>query len=170
MYQIGDWIYYGNVGACQVTGIRKMKIPGMEQEHLYYSLQPFEDSCSISTPADTGKVFMRPLISKDEAEKLISAIPDIDAQAYHNPVLRQLSEHYEAVLNTHDCRKLVQMTMSIYLKKQEAIRSKRKLGAVDERFMKKAEDLLYGELAVALGIEKKQVPDYIAARLEDGKA
>ena len=36
--------------------------------------------------------------------------------------------------------------------------------------MKKAEDLLYGELAVALGIRKKQVPDYIASQLERQEA
>ena len=170
MYQVGDWIYYGNVGACQVTEIRKMKIPGMDREHLYYTLLPFEDSCSISTPADSGKIFMRPLISKEEAEELIAAIPKIDVQAYYNPVLRQLSEHYEAVLATHDCRQLVGLTKSIYYKRQEAAECKKKLGAVDERFMKKAEDLLYGELAVALGIRKKQVPDYIASQLERQEA
>lgn len=166
MYQVGEWIYYGNVGACQVVGIRKMKIPGMDREQLYYTLQPFEDSCSISTPADGGKIFMRPLLSKEEAEELIAAIPDIHVQAYYNPVLRQLSEHYEDMLNTHDCRNLIRMTMSIYHKQQEAQESKKKLGAVDERFMKKAEDLLYGELAVALGIEKKKVPAYIASALQ----
>lgn len=166
MYQVGDWIFYGNVGACKVTDIRKMKVPGIDREHLYYTLQPLEDSCCISTPADTGKVFMRPLISKEEAESLITAIPQFDAEAYHNPVLRQLSEHYETVLDTHDCRELIRLTMSIYIKRQEAVESKRKLGAVDERFMKKAEDLAYGELAVALGIEKKKVPEYIAERIE----
>ena len=36
--------------------------------------------------------------------------------------------------------------------------------------MKKAEDLLYGELAVALGIEKKKVPAYIASALQAQEA
>ena len=37
MYQVGEWIYYGNVGACQVVGIRKMKIPGMDREQKILS-------------------------------------------------------------------------------------------------------------------------------------
>ena len=36
---------------------------------------------------------------------------------------------------------------------------------VDERFMKQAEQLLFGELAAALGITPEQVPGYIAAEV-----
>jgi CarD family transcriptional regulator len=166
MYQVGDWIFYGNTGACQVTDVSERKLPGMEQEMLYYTLRPLEDSCSISTPAN-GKIFTRPLITREEAEALIDAIPEIDAQAYHNPVLRQLSEHYEKSLNTHDCLSLIKMTMSIHAKKEAAVSQKKKLGAVDEKFMKRAEDLLFGELSVALGIRKAEVADYIARRLAE---
>jgi CarD family transcriptional regulator len=166
MYQVGDWIFYGNTGACQVTDVSERKLPGMEKEMLYYTLRPLEDSCSISTPAN-GKIFTRPLITREEAEALIDAIPEIDAQAYHNPVLRQLSEHYEKSLNTHDCLSLIKMTMSIHAKKEAAVSQKKKLGAVDEKFMKRAEDLLFGELSVALGIRKAEVADYIARRIAE---
>ena len=165
MYQVGDWIFYGNTGACRVTDVSERKIPGIENEMLYYTLQPLDDNCCISTPAH-GKIFMRPLITKAEAEALIEEIPNIDAKAYHNSVLRQLSEHYETALNTHDCLSLIKMTMSIHAKKEQAATQKRKLGAVDEKFMKRAEELLFGELAVALGIRREEVVDYIAQRLE----
>ena len=167
MYQVGDWIYYGNIGACQVMEISRKKIPGFEKEHLYYTLRPLNSDCSISTPADSGKVFMRPVISKAEAEHLIGMIPTMTPKAYYNGVLRQLSEHYETLLNSHDCGVLIRMTMSIYEKKKEAALQKRKLGAVDEKFMKRAEDLLFGELSIALGIEKNQVQNYIKAKIKE---
>ena len=165
MYQVGEWIFYGNVGACQVTEVSKRVIPGIDGERWYYTLLPYEDSCSISTPAETGKIFMRPLITREEAIALIDDIPNIQAEAYYNTVLRQLSEHYDKALKTHDCLTLIRMTMSIHMKRTEAILQKKKLGAVDEKFMKRAEDLLFGELAVALGLEKKEVPVYIADRM-----
>lgn len=165
MYRVGDWIFYGNIGACQVTSIDSRKIPGMDKEHLYYTLNPINGDCCISTPADTGKVFMRPIISKEEAEQLISDIPSIDAPAFHSSALRQLSEHYEQMIATHDCHTLIEMTMSIHRKQEEALDRKKKLGAVDERYMRRAEDLLFGELSVALGIEKSSVESYIADRL-----
>lgn len=166
MYQVGEWIFYGNVGACQVMEISTKKIPGTDSVHPYYTLRPLSDDCSISIPADSVKVFMRPLITREEAEALIAAIPGVVAPAYYNTAMRQLTDHYEEVLNTHDCWNLIQMTMSIYEKKKEASKQKRKLGAVDERFMKRAEDLVYGELSIALGIEKNQVQGYIAQRLK----
>ena len=42
--------------------------------------------------------------------------------------------------------------MSIYRKRDEVHSRKKKLGSVDLRFMKRAEDLLFGELAAALDI------------------
>jgi len=59
--------------------------------------------------------------------------------------------------------------MSIYKKKEFAEKNKRKLGAVDEKFLKKAEELLFGEFAVALGIERNQVVEYITARIDKNK-
>ena len=38
---------------------------------------------------------------------------------------------------------------------------KKKLGAIDERFMKEGEALLFGELAAALDIQPQEVPRYI---------
>lgn len=59
--------------------------------------------------------------------------------------------------------------MSIYAKKQELKGQKRKFGVVDERYLRQAEELLFGELAVALGIDKEEVPEYIDSRLKEHK-
>ena len=48
----------------------------------------------------------------------------------------------------------------------QAEAQKRRLGMVDERYMKQAERLLYGELAAALEIPFDQVQSYIACRVE----
>ncbi len=122
----------------------------------------------IYAPVD-GTIFMRPVISRQEALDLIDLIPTMDAEAYHNPVLRQLTEHYEAALGKHDCGELIAMTMSLYAKKQGMIERKRKFGAVDERYMKRAQELLFGELSAVLGIPEEQVPDFIASRVESQK-
>ncbi|NTW70894.1 MAG: hypothetical protein HGA49_01460 [Eubacteriaceae bacterium] len=55
--------------------------------------------------------------------------------------------------------------MSIYAKKQYLEQQQRKFGAIDEQFIKRGEELLFGELAAALDIPKESVPDYIAGRI-----
>ena len=42
-------------------------------------------------------------------------------------------------------------------------------GQVDDRFMKRAEELIFDEFSVALGIPKDEVSAYIDARVEAAK-
>lgn len=165
-YQVGDLILYGSTGVCRVAEIQAHKGAKGEPERLFYTLEPLYQSGTIVTPVDNEKVFMRPILTREEAERLIDQIPNVQAEAYHNKAMRELTEHYEAALRTHDCGALVELTMSIYAKKQDLESQKRKFGALDERFLHRAEELLFGELAAALGIQRDEVQGYIEKRLE----
>ena len=72
--------------------------------------------------------------------------------------MRLSSEHYQEVLQSHDCGDLVQLIKTVYAKSK---RSGRRLSQVDQRYRKRAEELLHGELSVALGIPFHEVPAYI---------
>jgi CarD family transcriptional regulator len=165
MYQINDYIVYGRTGACKITDIRTSKNTSAIKDQLYYVLQPLHENCVIYTPVNT-KLFMRPVISAEEAERLIDTIPSIHAEPYYNDSMQGLAKHYETVLQYHDCADLIELSMSIYTKKQTAEQQNRKLGLIDERYMKQTEELLYGELSLTLGIPKDDVPGYIASRVE----
>lgn len=165
MYKVGDPLLYGSTGVCRVEELKEQVFPTTGEKRLYYVLKPLYEDCTISTPVDSDRVFIRPIISREEAEQVIARIPQIHAQAYHSRVTRELSEHYDAILKSHDCDSLVELTMSIYIKKQELLQQKRKFGSVDERFLKRAEELLFGELAAALDIPRDQVQKYIEERV-----
>ncbi len=165
MYQIGDLILYGGTGVCRVKDIISRKTGRAEPERTYYVLAPLYQTGTITTPVDNTKVFTRPVITREEAIDLIDQIPTIRAEAYHSQNLQQLENHYRTEMEEHDCLSLLRLTMSTYQKKIERERKKLKFGAVDRRYMERAENLLYGELAVALGIAKDSVQDFIAQRL-----
>ncbi len=164
MYKTGEKIIYGSTGVCTVEGVTTLDGQG-EDERLYYALNPMYQAGMIYTPVDS-KVFMRPIITRAQALALIDAIPDTQVPIYHSSITRELEEHYNTYLKSHDCAALLEMTRSIHAKRQLAAKRNRKFGAVDERYMKRAEDLLYGELAVVLRVEKNQVPAYINRRLK----
>lgn len=166
MFKIDDLILYGNTGVCRVVDISTKDIPGVSKNRLYYTLKPLYQTGTIYTPIDNKKVFMRPIISRQEAQQLISSIPEIDAQAFHSPVLSELTAHYERSIQSYDCVELAKLTKSLYIKKREMAEQKRKFGAIDDRFMKRAEDLLFGELAAALGIAREEVAPYISSIIE----
>ena len=112
---------------------------------------------------------MRPVITREAAESLIDLIPSIRAEAYRAPTLQALAQHYQSAVRSHDCQDLVELMMSIYAKQKQAQSQNRRLGMVDERYMKQAERLLYGELAVALEIPFDDVQPYIAERVKAQK-
>jgi len=161
MYQPGEMIVYGRTGVCRVEGIRR------EKGQDFYALKPLYQTCDILTPVN-GKVFTRPVLTRQEAEALIDCIPEMQVEVCEGKPLRELTEHYQAAIATHDCRDLIELTMSIYAKKKTAEKEKRKFGAVDDRYLKEGEALLFGELAVALDVPVEEVPRFISGRL--GKA
>ena len=167
MYEPGEMIVYGRTGVCRVEDITLVRMKGEKVGHRYYVLKPLYQTGSITTPVDNNKVFSRPVISRGEAQSIIRKIPEIKVEIYHNRNLNQLKEHYRSCMEKYDCMELIRMTMSLYLKKREAEANKRKFGAVDERYMHEAEQLLFGELAVALEISRDDVRTYIERALPE---
>ena len=83
--------------------------------------------------------------------------------------MQQLTKHYQSVIDTHKCLELLKLTKSIYMKKMDALAQNRHLGQIDKKFMKRAEDLLFGEFAAALNISREDVQAYIRKSLEESE-
>lgn len=170
MFQPGDLLVYGSTDVCRVEEITVPNLTRTDRGRRYYLLKPLQQDGIIYAPVDGQKIPIRPVISREEAEALIDLIPSIQAEACHAPTMQALAQHYQSSVRSHDCRALLELTMSIYRKQRQAESKKRHLGAVDERYMKQAERLLHGELSAALDIPVEDVPSYIASRVEQGKA
>lgn len=156
MYQKGDLIIYSGHGVCHVLDVGIPNIPGMEVNTAYYTLSPAYVPGLIYVPVNTD-IFMRPIISQEDAASLIRRLPTIKEAILRTRNTTILRQFYDEYINTHDCEALFQIIKGIYLKKQRD----NKLGQTDQKYMKQAEDLLYGELAVALGIPFEEVVPYI---------
>ena len=166
MFQIGDLVVYGGEGVCRVLDIGIPDIPGLEFDSPYYTLKPLYRDGKTFTPVNTN-VFMRAVISKEEAQDLIRQIPEIDPDPFVESNLRLLSEHYEETIQAYDCAGLIRLIQAVYSKGVTAVENRKKLGQIDERYRRRAEDLLHGELAVALDIPKDNVKDYIEESVQE---
>lgn len=166
MFAVGDMIIYGGTGVCRVNAVAPLAgSRGPDRKRLYYTLKPCYGTETIYVPVDT-KVFMRKVITREEAERLIDRIPELEPDICNERNLRVLSDHYKANLETHSCEDLLQTVKAVWLKGAKAVEQKRKPGQVDQYFGKRAEELLYGELAVALGMPFDDVKPYITARVK----
>ena len=165
VFRTGEFVVHGSSGVCRVEGMEERQFPGGEKR-MYYTLKPIYQNGVVYTPVDSDKVFLRPVISREEAQRLVDTIPSLQVQIDDCRVVSELAQHYEQAIESHRCIDLIQLAMSIYAKKQNRQEQKRKIGTVDERFLKRAEDLLFSELSVALDIPKDEVPRYISSRVQ----
>lgn len=162
MYQVEDYVVYGNEGVCQIEAIEELDIGG--EARMYYKLQPAYRSGTVFTPVDT-KVFMRPVISVEIANELIDSIPSIEAETGGPTNASNLKDKYSKILQTNDVTDLVQLIKTVQAKGAIAETKNKKMGQTDKTYMRKAEELLYGELAVALDIPRNGVQQYMEKRI-----
>lgn len=165
MFSAGEIVCYGRTGVCRVERVEERAQPPKGEKRLCYVLKPLFQDCMITTPVEGGKISIRPVMTRQQADSLIDTIPSRDDEAFFSRNLTVLKDHYRQIVDQQDSSELMGLTISLFRKRDEAKKSGRKFGVVDERFMKEAEQLLFGELSVALDIPYDEVPNYISARL-----
>ena len=164
MFETGEYVVYGRTGICQVTGVTTMRVDGSSGEKLYYVLRPGgETDGKIFTPVEGGKQVLRGIITREEAERLIDEIPSIETLSIENEKFRE--DSYKKCIRTCECRDLLRIIKTIYVRKQARLSHGKKTTATDERYLKLAEDHLYSEFSMLLDIPKEHMAGYIEQRV-----
>lgn len=161
MYQIGDSVIYGAQGVCTVVNIEEKMIGTTAAQ--YYVLRPFfQDSSTIFIPKDnqTLTAKLHAVLSKDQLETCILHAGDTKEPWDSNDQSRQA--HYSDVLRGSDRNAWFDMLRALTGERRQRMRAKKRLGMTDERQMKDVEKLIHDEVAYVLGLERDDVPKYIA--------
>ena len=124
----------------------------------------FEKDSVIYVPVDNEKVKMRPIMSREEAEAFIEQLPAIEGRRDIGE--KEKAQVYKQILLSGNHRELAAMIKGIFEVGQVRKGKGNRLAVRDEENMKRAQKLLYGELAAALGMHPDQMPAYIGKRLE----
>jgi len=166
MFRKGEYIIYGNSGVCEVIDIGTMNMPGAAKEKLYYTLLPvYSNSSRIYTPVDNDKIVMRKVLSKEEALAFVGQIDEIEPLKVSDEKNRE--EIYSKTMRTCSHIEWAGVIKALYLRQKSRLEGGKRLASVDERYLRMAEDNLYGELAVALNIEKEDVEHFIIEHMEE---
>ena len=160
MFSVGDKIIYGENGVCTVESIGPLAMSGAPKDKLYYYLSPLIGSGTYFTPVDSS-AFMRPVMSRDEAEALINSMPGIQPAICNDNRFNHVDAFYKALFKQHSCEALVSIVKGLRSRMAE----KKTKSSRAEATMKRAKDILHGELSVALDMDIKDVEGYIISRL-----
>ena len=160
MFEVGEKIVYGENGVCTVEKIEPLGMSGASKDKLYYHLSPLIGTGTYFAPVDSG-TFMRPVMSRAEAEALIDAMPGIAPAVCNDNRFNHVDAFYKELFRLHSCEALVAIVKG--LRSRMAERKTRSSRA--EATMRRAKDMLHGELSVALGINIQDVESYIQERI-----
>ncbi len=161
MYKKNDYVVYKK-DVCKIREIKQNKLNG----NYYYILVPIDDeSLIIDVPIDNKMGYLRDIISKNDAEKLINNIPNI------NP-LEQIDDKYiertykELLYNgTHE--DLIKIIKTTYLRNDDRKNKNKKVSEKDNDYFNKAEKYLYNELSIALSMSFDETKDYIIKKVQE---
>lgn len=165
MFKTGDCIVYGSYGVCKIQSIGPMDMSGATKDTLYYTLEPvYAPGSKVYTPVGNKKVIMRPVISQEEVKELLDDIPEIEQLLVADE--RSCEQMYKNALRTCECRELIKIIKALCLRKKIRQEDGKKVTAIDEKYLKLAENQLYGELAVPLNMERDKVEAYITEHIK----
>ncbi|MDO4989708.1 MAG: CarD family transcriptional regulator [Eubacteriales bacterium] len=160
MFSVGDKIVYGENGVCTVAKVAPLDHAGASPGKLFYHLEPLIGSGTYYTPVDSG-AFMRPVISREEAEALIDAMPSIEPAICRDNRFNHVDAFYKELFRQHSCEALVAIVKGL----RERMNEKKTKSSRAESTMRRARDMLHGELSIALDMDISEVEPYILERI-----
>ena len=150
MYKENDYVVYKK-DVCKIREIKKI------HDKEYYIMFPIDDdTLKISVPMDNS--FIKPIISKEEANILIQKIPFIKTL---NMDEKNLENDYKKLLQENNLESLITIIKTTYLRNEKRAHLKKKISEKDESYFEKAENRLYNELSISLGMNYDETKKYI---------
>ena len=160
MYSVGEKIIYGEHGVCTVSDIAPLDSSVGSRDKLYYHLEPLIGTGIFFSPIDSP-AFMRPVISREQAEAFIETIADIEPAICTDNRFNHVDAFYKELFRQHTCEALVAIQKGL----RGRLSDKKNKSSRAEITMKRARDMLNGELSIALGMELEAVDSLVQSRL-----
>lgn len=160
MYKQHDTVFYQNNGICEIIDICEKTISNITK--TYYVLQPINNQRSIIyIPCDSEVLVsqMKKLLSKEQIEHIIKNLSSQPLMWIEDRTKRK--EKFQEILHQGDCLEIATMLKSIYYKKIELTRNKKKLSSYDDTIYREAEKILVETFAYILEMDKDKIIPYI---------
>lgn len=160
MFDVGEYIVYGQNGICRVEDITHPDISGYDDDRLYYVLVPERSRESrLFCPTDNTKVVLRKIVTAQEALEAIGEAESMEPLQVANDRMRD--ECYKNVMKSCDLKQWIQIVKTLLMRKKEREAMGKKITATDERYLNAAQEVLFTEVAIATGKEKEEVKQLV---------
>lgn len=163
MFQVGENVFYGVHGVCEITAIEKQKVSMQIAE--YYVLKPLNASDTrfyVPVKNELAVKKMHPLIHKDELSSLLKA-------SYKDVWIKdenQRKQRYKELIVSSDRYAIYNMVCTIDRKKKLPAEVGKKIHQCDENFLKDAMKLLVSEVCIVMDLSPEDAEKLILNSLK----
>jgi len=156
-FKVGDNAVYPGYGVGQITSIEVKEISG--NKLAFYSIKIIESGMKIMVPtSNAASVGLRPIISKDEASKVISILKERDVKVDNQTWNRRYREYMEKI-KTGSVYEIAEVLRDLFVLKVD-----KELSFGERKMLDTARGLLLKELALATGtVELREEGEEVAA-------
>lgn len=140
---------------------RKQVCEVVKEENGLYELVPIRDK-SIKYKIPTKSNLLREVISKGEVDDLIKRIPDIEVVDNTDRLIEQV---YKELMSSGTHEDLVKIIKTTYMRNQVRISNNKKTSDRDNEYFERAENYLYDELSIALGLSYEDTKLYVMKKI-----
>ena len=158
MFKVGEYVIYKH-DLCKVKDIKEKYFNNTD----YYILESNNDS-SLTISVPSNNVLLRPLITKEEIDKLIARIPNIDII---NNNSRMIENEYKKLLDSCSYDDLISIIKTTYLRNKERLDNNKKIAEKDNYYFEKAELILYSEFSMVLGLSFEETKKYVTDKIKE---
>lgn len=165
MFLVNDYVVYGSEGVCRVESIGHPDVSGLDRHKEYYTLMSVHRNGKIYTPTDSS-ILMRNVITEESAKELLKKIKEISSELEVPREPKLAMAYYKGIVRTYECEKLITIIKYVLEKQRRFSEQKRNIPAVDLKYLRIAEDMLYGELAFVLDIDPAEIRETVTKACE----
>lgn len=146
-FKVGDHAVYPGHGVGRVAAVETKEILGTK--HMFYSLQILETGMKIMIPKDNVEsVGLRPIISKDEAERVLEILKVKEVKIDNQTWNRRYREYMEKI-KTGSVFEIAEVLRDLFLLKVD-----KELSFGERKMLDTARNLLLKELTLATSEEE----------------
>ena len=158
MAKSGDIVVYRR-DVCRVKDLIKK----YRNDEDYYVLLPLNDeTLTVYVSVENAAKLFRPVISREEAEELISKIPNIEPVEVGD---RMIENVYRDLIHSNEHEDLVRVIKTAYLRSEEKLQKGLRRSEKDKTYFRMAEKILYSELSVCLEKTYNETEEYVVSQV-----
>ncbi|MBQ3393913.1 MAG: CarD family transcriptional regulator [Oscillospiraceae bacterium] len=162
MYQVGDIFFYNSTGVCQVVKVGEPDLKGLPGGVDYYTLQPISSDHRemIYVPVNTT-AYMRDVITPREAKDYLELVKELEPLNPESRNPKVVSDFYGQLISTYDCKNLLQVMVSLIVKKKECISKNKRLNQTQTNYLRRVSEMICNEFALVLGLSCDEIRQLI---------